>query len=114
MDEGFSPRHHTQRQPPLALDLEVLAEKLVAHGRPTIARRTLAHPAADLAARVASMPLPALLEGGREFGEAGRFSYLMAEPSLVFEAIGTRWQIVPTDPNKAVFAPESGVDAPLE
>jgi para-aminobenzoate synthetase component 1 len=56
------------------------------------------------------MTLPAILEGGREFGEAGRFSHLMAEPSLIFEAIGTRWQSAAYPDGSAT----QGLDGPLE
>jgi para-aminobenzoate synthetase component 1 len=59
------------------------------------------------------MPLPTILEGGREFGEAGRFSHLMAEPTLVFEAIGMRWQVTSCRADFTSQNLDLGLDDPL-
>ena len=62
-------------------------------GPPTPLRQPLGPPPSGLAARVGRLRLPALLEGGPEFGEAGRYSHYLADPSLVFEATGSNWSI---------------------
>jgi len=113
MDDGFASRHHTRRHTAFASDIDVLVEKSVAHGRTTTAERILASPPADLAARIASMSLPTLLEGGAQFGEAGRFGHMMAEPALVFEAIGTRWQVISGRADHTGWGLDSGLDSPL-
>ena len=65
---------------------------------PTPSANPLIHPLdgrdpLELAARVASLPDPSLLEGGPGFGEAGRRSILAARPRLVFEATGSDWSL---------------------
>ena len=50
-------------------------------------------PADRLAPVVGSWPEPAILESGRGFGDAGRWSVFAAHPRLVFEANGSRWSI---------------------
>ena len=50
-------------------------------------------PADRLAAMVGGWDRPAILESGRGFGEAGRWSIYAAVPRLVFEAVGTHWSI---------------------
>jgi para-aminobenzoate synthetase component 1 len=46
-------------------------------------------PADRVASIVGSWPDPAILESGRGFGEAGRWSFFTAYPRLVFEATGS-------------------------
>jgi para-aminobenzoate synthetase component 1 len=65
-------------------------------------------PADQLARVVGSWPEPAILESGRGFGDAGRWSFFAARPRLVFEATGSRWTI--TDDRGMV---EPGEDDPL-
>ncbi len=48
---------------------------------------------ARLASRIGLWNLPALLESGPGFDDAGRWSFLAAEPRLVFEATGPDWRI---------------------
>jgi len=50
-------------------------------------------PTERLSAAVGSWPLPALLESGPGFGDAGRWSVLAAHPRLVFEATGAAWTV---------------------
>lgn len=50
-------------------------------------------PADRVASAVGSWPEPAILESGKGFGEAGRWSLYAAYPRLVFEATGSRWSI---------------------
>jgi para-aminobenzoate synthetase component 1 len=59
--------------------------------RPAALQQVLDVPADRLAAVVGSWPQPSILESGRGFGEAGRWSFYAAHPRLVFEATGTRW-----------------------
>jgi len=67
-------------------------------GRVTIAREVPFHclldiPIERLAPLIGSWPEPALLESGRGFGAAGRWSILAARPRLVYEATGTAWRM---------------------
>jgi para-aminobenzoate synthetase component 1 len=50
-------------------------------------------PADRLASVVGSWPEPAILESGRGFDDAGRWSVFAARPRLVFESTGSRWAI---------------------
>jgi para-aminobenzoate synthetase component 1 len=50
-------------------------------------------PADRFLSAVGSWPEPAILESGRGFGEAGRWSLFAAYPRLIFEATGSRWTI---------------------
>ncbi len=61
--------------------------------RPATIQQVLDVPADGLAAVVGSWAEPAILESGRGFGDAGRWSFYAARPRLVFEATGTRWSI---------------------
>jgi para-aminobenzoate synthetase component 1 len=61
--------------------------------RRAIVRRTLDVPADRLAAVIGTWAEPAILESGRGFGDAGRWSVYAAHPRLVFEATDTRWSI---------------------
>ncbi len=51
------------------------------------------HPADRLARIVGTWSDPAILEGGRGFGDAGRWSFFTAFPRLVFEANDSHWII---------------------
>ena len=51
-------------------------------------------PADRVAPVVGAWPDPAILEGGRGFGESGRWSVFSARPRLVFESVGARWSIM--------------------
>ncbi len=55
--------------------------------------QTLDLPAEGLAKVIGTWPLPALLESGPGFGDAGRWSILAAHPRLVWEAAGPRWSL---------------------
>jgi para-aminobenzoate synthetase component 1 len=61
--------------------------------RPAALQHVLDVPADRLAYVVGCWPEPSILESGRGFGEAGRWSLYTARPRLVFEATGTRWSI---------------------
>jgi para-aminobenzoate synthetase component 1 len=50
-------------------------------------------PAEQLAAAIATWPLPALLESGPGFGAAGRWSIFAAYPRFVWEATGAHWSL---------------------
>jgi para-aminobenzoate synthetase component 1 len=52
---------------------------------------TLEVPAERLALVIGAWEQPALLEGGLDFGDSGRYSILAARPRLVWEATGDRW-----------------------
>ena len=65
----------------------------MATARPSLIRVPLDVPPESLARLIGAMPEPALLESGRGFGAAGRWSILAACPSLTFEATGLDWSI---------------------
>jgi para-aminobenzoate synthetase component I len=58
---------------------------------PSAVKQVLEVPAERLAAVIGAWPLPALLESGPHFGDAGRFSILTAYPRFVWEATGASW-----------------------
>jgi para-aminobenzoate synthetase component I len=58
-----------------------------------LVHQSLDFPADALAGVIGEWPLPALLESGRGFGEAGRWSILAAHPRLVWEATDTHWSL---------------------
>jgi para-aminobenzoate synthetase component I len=57
----------------------------------SVVHQVLDLPVEPLAAVIGSWPQPALLESGPGFGEAGRWSVLVAYPRLVWEATDSRW-----------------------
>ncbi len=61
--------------------------------RDQVVQQVLDVPADRLAPVIGSWREPALLESGPGFGDAGRWSILTAEPTLVFEATGDRWRL---------------------
>jgi para-aminobenzoate synthetase component 1 len=63
----------------------------MSRARTPVLRTPLDLPADRLAPAVGALEGPALLEGGAEFGEAGRWSLFAAEPRMVFESDGHRW-----------------------
>jgi para-aminobenzoate synthetase component I len=58
-----------------------------------VVQQTLDLPADALAGVIGTWPMPAFLESGPGFGEAGRWSILAAHPRLVWEATDTRWSL---------------------
>ncbi|MEO6810820.1 MAG: aminodeoxychorismate synthase, component I, partial [Isosphaeraceae bacterium] len=72
--------------------------------RPLSVHVPLDLPEDRLALLIGSMPVPALLESGPGFGEAGRWSILTARPGLVFQATDHRWRL------QSATEDRSGVD----
>jgi len=56
-------------------------------------RRAISMPVERLSAIIGGWPGAALLESGRGFGRAGRWSILSARPRLVFEATRSSWRV---------------------
>jgi para-aminobenzoate synthetase component I len=65
----------------------------VATARSTSFRRSLDLSRDRVAAVVAAMPEPAILDGGVGWGSAGRWSVYTAAPRLVFEADDNSWEL---------------------